>query len=329
VFAIKTRLPLVIAACAMATSVTTVSAGPVLDRVRASGAIRCGAVARPGLLGRGDGGTANGLFVDLCRAVGVAAAGPSVTVRMTFYDSDKAFDEVRAGRDDLYFLSGAEIADQKLAGIVVPGPAAFYETVAVMTAGASKAERPADLQGQSICFLQGDVSHRSIEAYFAARRLSFVRMGYREEEELYDAFGAQQCQGLAGEATTLAEVRREGGEVRRGGRILSEPLATFPILATTSPGDGAWSALAFWTLALLIDAGRPKQDWAAGGLDSLPIDMAALGLAAGWREKALAAVGSYIEIYRRNVGEASPFHLPTGPNALAGEGGLMAPPYAE
>src|ERR1700735_4383464 len=86
-------------------------AGPVLDRVKAAGAIHCGAVARPGLLMSSPDGAETGLLVDLCRAIGVAAAGASIKTSVSVYDSDRAFDAVRQGRDDVYFFSGAEIVD--------------------------------------------------------------------------------------------------------------------------------------------------------------------------------------------------------------------------
>jgi general L-amino acid transport system substrate-binding protein len=322
-------LSLSLAALATAGLVGAAWAGPTLDRVKASGTIRCGAVARPGLLDQKAEGTPGGLLVDLCRAIGVAAAGSSVTVRATVYDSDNSYDEVRAGRDDVFFLSGAEIVEQRLADFVAPGPPVFHQTIALMAAGDSAARRPDDLANQSICFLQGDASHHRLEAYFAAKHLPFIRMGYQEEDEMRDAFDAQQCRAMAGEATTLAAARRKGGKTLRSARILAEPLASFPIFVATAPSDGAWTALAFWTVDMLIDADRPKRDWAAGGLDGLPIDAPALGLAQGWRERVLAATGGYAEIFRRNVGDASPLDLPLGPNALASEGGLMAPPDAE
>ena len=307
----------------------TAFAGPTLDRVKTSHAVHCGAAARPGLFAQDQNGAPRGLLADLCRAFGAAAAGPDVVVAMDAYEADATYDAVRSGRDDVFFLTGSEIVDQKLAGQILPGPVVFTQSSALMVAAASAAQRPEDLAGQPICFLQGDVSHRQLEAFFAARRLPFIRMGYQEESELYDAFDAQVCRAIAGEATTLAGVRLSGGANRRNARILAEPLARFPILAATGIRDGAWSALVSWTLATLVDADRPKQDWAAGGLDSLPLDSAASGLAAGWQKAALAARGSYAEMIRRNVGEASPLRLPAGPNALAEQGGTMAPPYAE
>jgi general L-amino acid transport system substrate-binding protein len=299
-----------------------------LDRVRASGVIRCGAVARPGLIEATARG-AEGLLVDLCRAIGAAAAGPSVKVEATAYESGPDFAALRAGRDDVDFLSGGEIFADRLAGLVVPGPPVFFASIALMVPRASTAERPADLAGQPICFLQGDASHRALEAYFAERRLPFERMGFQEEDELYDAFDAGHCLALAGEATTLAAVRLAGERNRRGARILAEPLARFPILAAAGPADAAWAAVVFWTLESLVAADRAKRPWSAGGADSLPIDPAALGLAPGSLRNALAATGTYSAILRRNVGEDSPLALPLGANALVDQGGLLAPPYAE
>jgi general L-amino acid transport system substrate-binding protein len=316
---------LLVAVAATVVPLSAASASTTLDRIKADGVIRCGAAEKSGLFERGEDGAPRGLLVDFCRAFGVAATGPAVKVAMDVYDA--SYDAARSGRDDVFFLSGSEIVDQKLAGRILPGPVVFLQSSALMVANGSPARRPEDLAGQSICFLQGDVSHRQVEAFFAARRLSFIRMGYQEPDELYDAFDAQICSALAGEATTLASVRLEGGKTRREGRILAEPLARFPILAATSVEDGAWAALVFWTVTTLMNADRPTRDWAAGGLDSLPIE--SLPAAPDWRKNVLAATGGYAAILRRNLGDASPLKLPAGSNSLATDGGAMAPLYAE
>jgi general L-amino acid transport system substrate-binding protein len=326
-FVRKIPFPMFCLAIAVAGFASPAFAGPVLDQVRATGAIRCGAVERPGLFTRGDKDAASGLLVDLCRAFGVAAAGPKVSVAMDSFDADASYDSVRSGRDDVFFLTGSEIVDQKLGGQILPGPNVFYESSVLMTPEASPVQRPGDLAGQPICFLQGDVSHRHLEAFFAARRLSFIRMGYQEEVELYDAFDAGMCRAIAGEATDLADVRLSGGSTRRSGRILAEPLARFPILAATGLRDAEWSALVYWTVATLANTDRPSEAWAAGGLDSLPLG--APTSAAAWQKDVLAATGGYAALVRRNLGDASPLKLPAGENALMSQGGMIVPPFAE
>jgi general L-amino acid transport system substrate-binding protein len=53
----------------------------------------------------------------------------------------------------------------------------------------------------------------------------------------------------------------------------------------------------------------------------------ALGVSAGWGTRAIKAVGSYGEMYERNVGAGSPLNIERGLNRLWSQGGLMyAPP---
>jgi general L-amino acid transport system substrate-binding protein len=329
---LSTRMPhaVVGALLLMAGAASSALAGSVLDRIRSENAIHCGAPSRPGLLESvGEERATRGLFADLCHAVGAAIAGPGVKVEMSIYDAPDDFNRFRAGQDELVFLTGREIVDNHLSGETLPGPPVFYEGSALMVADRSPFQHVADLSGEPICFLQGDASHRHLEAFFAARRQPFIRMGYQEEIELYDAFDAQLCHAIAGEATTLAEIRLSGGTNRRSGRILSELLATFPIIAATGVQDASWSAAAFWTLSSLIGAERPKRNWAAGGLDSLPLDLRALGLSQDWRAAVTAAAGGYGDMLRRNISEGSPLKLHVEASTLAEQGGLMTPPYAE
>lgn len=304
-------------------------AGGVIDRIKSGGIIRCGGVSRPGLVSVAPDGRAFGLFLDVCRAIGAALLGPDGRIEFHAYDSDKSFDAVRTGDDDLFFLSGSEILDEGLAGNVTPGPAIFFATTAVMVADASPAQNLADLAGQPICFSQGDGAHRHLEAWFAAHRLDFVRMGYQEDVELFDAYNAQACRGQAGESTILAAVRLNGAGKALNSRILPEPLAVFPILAATPTQDAQWSAIVAWAIDTLQRAEIPTAQWAAGGLDSLPINAPELGLAPDWQKRVVAAAGTYAEIYSRNLGAASPLKLPRGPNAPLRDGGLFAPPYLE
>ena len=163
-------------------------AGPIVERIKSGRVIRCGGVSRPGLVGQSpDGREAAGLYLDLCRAVGAALLGPEGRIEFQPYDSDKAFERVENGADDLFFLDGSEIIDHGPAGKVTLGPAVYFVSTAAMVHGRAPISRLSDLAGKSICFYQGSNAHRHLEGWMAAHRLSFVRMGYMEYGELYDA----------------------------------------------------------------------------------------------------------------------------------------------
>jgi general L-amino acid transport system substrate-binding protein len=112
-------------------------------------------------------------------------------------------------------------------------------------------------------------------------------------------------------------------------RVLPEPLAAFPIMAATSTKDAEWAALVAWTVHTLMRAEVRTTEWAAGGLDSLPVEAPELGLAKDWQKRVIDAVGTYDDICRRNLGDGSPFRLPRGLNASWQAGGLVAAPYSE
>ena len=58
---------------------------------------------------------------------------------------------------------------------------------------------------------------------------------------MIDAYNVRRCHAVAGELTWLATVPRDRGVNNMGSRILPEPLAAYPLLATTAvaaPGVG-------------------------------------------------------------------------------------------
>jgi general L-amino acid transport system substrate-binding protein len=303
-------------------------AGPIVDRIKSSGVIRCGGVPRPGLVSQSPDGAPSGLYLDLCRSIGAAVLGPEGKIEFHLYDSDAAFARVANGADDLFFLDGSEIADHRLAGAATLGPTVYFVATAAMVHGPAPIHQLSDLKAKSICFYQGDDAHLTLEASMAARRLDFVRMAYMEYGELRDAYNAGVCEAQVGESGDLAAASLE---VHRApaSRILAEPLATFPMFALTPARDPQWSAIVAWAIYALQRAELPATPWAATGLRSLGVEGRDLGLPDDWAKRVVGAAGSYADIYARNLGEGSPLKLPRGPNAPTGLGGLFVTPYRE
>ena len=315
---------------ALALALTPAHAGPVVDRIRSGGVIRCGGVSRPGLVGQSpDGDKAAGLYLDLCRAIGAALLGPGGRIEFRPYDSDTAFDRVRDRTDDLSFLDGSEILDYGLAGKATPGPPVVFVSTAAMVPRDSAVRSLADLAGKTICFYQGSNAHRNLEAWMASHHLDFGRMGLMEYGELYDTYNARVCDAQVGEMGDLAVARLDEAGARLKSRILTEPLATFPILAVTPQSDPQWSAIVAWAVYALQRAELPAAPWAASGLKSLAFNAADLGLADDWGAHVVGAAGTYADIYARNLGDRSRLNLPRGPNAPVEAGGWFVTPYRE
>jgi general L-amino acid transport system substrate-binding protein len=304
------------------------SAGPIIDRIKSAGVIRCGGVPRPGLVSQSPDGAPSGLYLDLCRAIGAAVLGPQGKIEFRLYDSDASFARVKTGADDLFFLDGSEIADHRLAGVATLGPAVYFVADAAMVHGPASIQKLSDLSGKSICFYQGDDAHLTLEASMAARRLDFVRMGYMEYGELHDAYNSRDCDAQVGESGDLAAARLEehGGP---SSRILTEPLGSFPVFALSPASDPQWSAIVAWAVYALERAELPATAWAPAGLASLAVEGRDLGLPDDWAKRVVGAAGSYADIYARNLGQGSPLKLPRGANAPTELGGLFVTPYRE
>jgi len=303
-------------------------AGPILDRIKAAGVVRCGGVARPGLVQIEPDGKAHGLELDLCRAIASVVLGSDGRLEFTNYDSEKAFAAARAGHEDVMFLTGREMVENRLAGQVIPGPAIFIETTSVMVHEDEPYKHLSELADKPICFSLSDGhAQYHLQAWFDAQKLAFQRMGFQEDVEMNDAYAVRYCHGLAGETTTLAETAHTDKLGTMPHRYLPEALAAYPILASTSVEDGQWAAIVAWSIDTLIRADAPTSDWARGGYESMPVEAPALGLQKGWQKKLVGLVGAYGELFDRNLGAGSELHLDRGANGPVLEKGGFAPPY--
>ncbi len=322
-------LPVLLILMTLFSSVSDALAGSVLERIKARGFIRSGSVERPGLAYANGHGHCSGLNVDICRAIAAAVLGSPDKIEYHLYKTPKDFDAVRSQQDDVYFLAGSEIAEQKLAGKVLPGPTVFVESLAVMVPTTSGAQHLGDLAGDSICFLIGSPEERSLENYFECLNKNWLRRPFSEEGEMADAYNAQNAHAIAGELTNLALMRLKPGVKGMSSRILPEPLAAFPVMAATGTEDAQWSAIVAWTVHALVSAERPETRWYAGGVQAMPITAKELGLDRDWQSRVIAAVGNYGDIFDRNIGKNSPLKLDRGLNANQLNGGLFLSPFIE
>ena len=301
----------------------------LLERVKARGAVRCGAVERPGLAEVDDAGRWRGLEVDLCRAVAFVVLGSTEKITFDSYETPAEFDRVRHGEDDLFFLSGREIAVHKLAGAALLGPTIYVANVGVMVPGDSPARHVADLEGKGLCFMSGGRAESTLEDYFESRGKTWLRHPYTELGEMNDAYAVQRCHALAAETTELAHTRLQAGPARLKSRILPETLDVFPVLTATGVQDGRWSALVNWVVVTVIAAERPDRKWFAGGAGAMPIAGGDFGLAAGWQGRLVKAVGNYGTLYEHNLGAESPYGLERALSANQLAGGVLMAPFVE
>jgi general L-amino acid transport system substrate-binding protein len=297
-------------------------AGGAIERIRAEGMLRCGAVEHVGIAEAPPQGGAVGIAVDVCRALAVAVLGPGGRVSFSLYEAPHSFDHLRNGVDEVGFLTGSEIAEQDLGAGVLPGPTIAISPVAVMVPEASPVHGVADLAGQTVCVMIGSAPQRALEAAVSALHLSIARLAFEEDVEMLDAYSVGRCGAVVGEAGYLAGMRQTPGVRRLVSRLLPETLAADPIVAVTRTTDGAWAACVAWVFDAMLLADAPAGAWQSAGKDALPVRRLS-ELRPDWQHEVATAVGSYAAVVRRNLTER--LGLAPGPDALW-PGGLLLPP---
>jgi general L-amino acid transport system substrate-binding protein len=223
---------------------STAGAG-VLERVRESRLLRCGAAAEPGFVWLGPDGAVAGNGVELCRAAARRLIGPGASIQFAILESAGELERARTGGADILFLTEEAIAAYGPTPGIVRGPVVFADPIAVMVPRSAPVQALSDLAGASICFTIGAPAHQALERSVARARIEIVRMAFEETVEMRDAYAVGHCQAMVGTAAELAPFLSDLGVLRLASRLLIVPAARVPVYAATATGDRAWSGQIF------------------------------------------------------------------------------------
>lgn len=280
----------------------TVEASNILDQVKKQGYVQCGSVSRPGLADA-EKNEWHGLEVEMCRAVAIATLGPNARFAYHEYESERDFEPLRKGGDQIAFLTVPELRSQKLVDQVVLGPAVYSLPDLAMVPVGSPLHQTKDIAGKRVCFFIGSSAEDALNTYLQRNHLDVIRTPFSEEGEMMDAYNVGRCEVVVGEAPKLAEARLHGGIHHLRSRMLPEPIGENRIFAVTPlRGDARWAALVAWTIETLhhLDGALTGPRLSTGQ---------GFGLEAGWEGTVRDKVGSYEAIFNRTLGSRTPLQL--------------------
>ncbi len=313
------------------------AASPTFDKVRARKRVKCGVIDDlPGFSEHGLTGW-RGFDVDLCRAVAAAVLGDARAVSITGLSSRTRFAALQSGAVDLVAGGGTfTFTHDVTLGLDFVG-VSFYDSQGFLTAAPRPPRRGqtptqktiADLNGARICVQGGSAAQLALSEGLKARGFSYQPIVKDDRQQALQAYERRECDAITDDQSVLAY---DLGALRDPARhvILAETLVDDPTGPMVREGDDRWANIVRWTLNALILA-------EAGKVDSHSVDEARrdtvdpqmrrllglegetgrrLGLADDWAYKAIRQVGSYGEIFDRNLGPDTPLKLERGRNAL-------------
>lgn len=317
----------------------------LLQRVRERGVLICGTNADLPGFGFYDNvrDSWSGFDVDFCRAVAAAVLGDASAIEFVGLNTsgrNERFEAIRSGQVDVLFRNTTWTLGRDLAQLAF-GPTTFHDGQTFMVRADAGIANSADLDGARICVAAGTTSEQNLTDDFAARGIDFTPVLFDDENLLYPAYNRGDCDAVTSDSSQLVSKRQTltnpDDHIVLGERISREPLGPAFI-----EGDEQWRDVVSWAVfatmyaeELRVDRSNVEQlratsdDPRVRRLLGLEGDFGAqLGLADDFAYQIIRQVGSYADIYDRNLGPNTPFELDRGPNKAwnLGSGGVLASP---
>lgn len=312
-----------------------------LAAVKARGWLACGVhPALPGFAFADARGTWRGFDVDICRAVAAATLGDAKAVRFTPVDAQDRFAALQTGRIDILSRNTSWTFSRD-AGIGVNFAAVtYYDGQGFLVPKVLNLTSANELNGARICVQAGTASEANLADHFKARGLTYVPVVVKSEEEARNRYQADECDVFSADVSALASARSVMNSPNAH-VILPDIISKEPLGPVVREDDPAWGDIVRWTVFALIlaeEQGLTSETVAEAAKTGSPAARRLLGedglgemlgLKADWAYQAISQVGSYGEVFQRNLGDGSPLELARGLNApWRGEkpGLLYAPP---
>jgi general L-amino acid transport system substrate-binding protein len=328
----------------------------LLAEVQDRGTLQCGVNdAVPGFGFVDETGAYSGFDIEYCRVIAAAVLGDADAVEFTPLTADQRFTALQSGEIDVLVRNTTWTASRDGGEGAAFVTTTFYDGQGMMVRADSGFTSIDDMGDTTVCVLQGTTTELNLATRFASAGLSVTPLTFADNEQLQAAFIADQCDGWTSDKSQLAGVRSafpagEGGPEALV--VLDETFSKEPLGPVVRDGDSDWFDAVNWAVMATIQAeefgittanidemiasddldirrflGQPFA--AEEGADPAVLNPG-LGLDPDFAVNVIRLVGSYGEIYDRNVGPDTPLGLERGPNALwnADEPGLLYPaPY--
>lgn len=324
-------------------SATALAAGKsTMETVRDRGYVICGVTDRmPGFATQGVDGTWEGFNIDFCRALAAAALGDAQAYQAADYWLDalnaKDIDVLHAGST---WTFGRDTVDH----VEFPG-INFYDGQGFIAHARLGVKTLKEAMGNSevnVCAIgPTSTATSNLEDFMAKNKVSWQVTSVQTLDGMWRAFFGGRCNVAIHDRTALAGVHAGRLNDSQDYVVFPEVISKEPLAPAVREDDAMWRDTVAWVTYATIAA--EELGVSQANVDEMkatstdPQVRRLLGVEPGmgkglpmddgWAYRVIKQVGSYGEIFERNLGQGSKFKLARGLNALWTDGGLLyAPP---
>ena len=310
--------------------------------LRARGELVCGVNgALPGFSAPDTQGAMRGFDADFCRAVAAAVLGDAAKVRFVPIETpDAGFAGLGARQIDLLARNTTFTYSRETTQPVAFAGLTFFDGQGLLVGRDSGIASLRHLDGKRVCItgIAGTTGREVVESETARIGIAVTVIEAGGGAALLQALAAGRCEAASTDASQLA-IRRVT-ELPNPERfvLLREVRSLEPLGLLVREDEEALRQAVFWVVQAMLEADEygvtsanllsmlQSNDPVLRRLIGVEEGLgAAIGLDADWSQRVLAQVGSYAEVFDRNLGAGSRFGLDRGPNDNWQRGGLMFP----
>ncbi|MGE3290893.1 MAG: amino acid ABC transporter substrate-binding protein [Geminicoccaceae bacterium] len=315
-------------------------AGKTLEAVKARGTLLCTGHdgSYLGFAEVDDKGNWKGMDIDLCRAVATAIFGNPDAVKIIPISWAQRWPALQSGDVDIVIkASGGTLSRDTELGLQF-SMSYYLGTTKVMAHKELGLTSLKDADGGTICIPAGTTQEQQVAAYTAKLGIKLEPVLIEKTEELEQAYFSGRCDLYAQWGPVLAIARAAKSKVEDH-VLLPDVLAVEPEVFVMRQGDDNWVDVANWTLSALLFAeqegitsenvdeirAKPTSPQVAKFLGVTPGMGKGLGLSDDWAYNVIKNVGSYAELFDRDLGKNSPYKMDRDLTALWNSGGVLFP----
>jgi general L-amino acid transport system substrate-binding protein len=318
--------------------------GPVLDAIKARGALICGVpTGIAGFAAADSQGKWVGLDVDVCRAISAVLFGDPEKVKYVPLTSQQRFTALQSGEVDL-LSNNTTVTLQRDTALGLDFTAiTYYDGQGFMVAKKLGVKSAKELGGATVCVAPGTTTELNLADYFRANKMSFKPVVIEKVEEIRAAFFSGRCDVYTTDVSSLAATRVANTPAPLTPEdfvILPEIISKEPLGPMVRHGDNQFADIVRWTQYAMLEAEeygitsknvdemlKSENPTIKRILGVTPGMGKALGVDEKWVYNIVKQVGNYGESFDRHVGPGSLLKIDRGVNKLWTQGGLQyAPP---
>lgn len=311
-----------------------------LENVTKRGTLKCSSsVGTPGFAIPDKSGKYVGLDIDFCRAIASAIFGDPDKVSIVPLSPAARFTALQTGEVDVLFNTTTWTLGREATNGILFAGVNYYDGQGIMVRS-GEVQSAKELNGATICTNQGSTTELNLTDFFRINKLKNEIVAYSSQEEAAQAYQAGRCDAFSSDRSVLYAFRTKLTEPEKH-TILNETLSKEPLGLAVRQGDDQWYNIVKWAAHALHAAeefGLTSANIAETASTTANPNILrligkegklgdALGLPNEWAYNIVLKVGSYAEVFERNIGKDSPLKIKRGINASWKDGGLhYAPP---